>query len=340
MLIMAFMMPTTAESQTSPSLVNLGTAGDFVIIAKTGISTTGTTGITGDIGVSPVAATAITGFGLIMDVSNTFSISSLITGKVYAADYTVPTPTKMTAAIGDMETAYTNAAGRKSPDYTELYIGDLTGQTLTPGLYKWSSGVHVSAGGVTISGTANDVWIFQIAQNLELTSGAIVTLSGGAQASHIFWQVAGQVILGTTVSMKGNLLCKTQIVMSTGATLSGRALAQTAVTLDANVVTSPGTINNIGADPQLLPNQFTLEQNFPNPFNPTTNVNYSIAKSGHVRLTVFNAIGNNVATIVNEDKPAGNYSIQINGSNLASGIFFYRLESGNFSAVKKFILIK
>ncbi len=339
-LIIAFIVPTVAVSQSSPSRVNLGTSGDFVILSKTGISTTGTTHITGDIGVSPIKATAITGFGLIMDVSNTFSTSSLVTRKVYASDYTIPTPTKMTTAIGDMETAYTNAAGRTLPDYTELYNGDLSGKTLTHGLYKWGTGVQVSSVGVTISGTATDIWIFQIAQDLTLTSGAIVTLGGSAQASNIFWQVAGQVSLGTTVAMKGIILCQTKIVMSTGASLLGRALAQTAVTLDANAVTSPGTTTSIGADGKQMPDQFTLEQNFPNPFNPTTMINYSIAKEGQVRLTVFNAIGNKVATIVNENKPAGNYSIQLNGSNLASGIYLYRLESGNFSATKKFMLLK
>ena len=337
-LIIAFMIPASAKSQSSP--VNLGTAGDFVILAKTGITTTGVTGITGDIGISPAAATYMTGFGLIMDISNTFSTSSLITGSIYASDYTTPTPTKMTTAISDMETAYTDAAGRTLPDYAELYSGDLTGRTLTSGLYKWSTGVIVSAGGVTISGTANDFWIFQVAQNLELTSGAIVTLSGGARASHIFWQVAGQVILGTTVSMKGNLLCKTQIVMKTGATLNGRALAQTAVILDANAVTTPGNVSSIEEDGQFLPARYTLGQNYPNPFNPVTNINYSIAKDGHVKLALFNVIGNNVATIINEDKSAGSYLVQINGLNLASGIYYYKLESGNYSAVKKFIIMK
>ena len=135
MLMLALIMHTTAMSQST--VVNLGTAADFVALAKTGISTTGTTAIVGDIGVSPAAATAITGFGLIMDQSGTFSISSLITGKIYAADYTSPTPAKLTTAIGDMQTAYTNAAGRSLPDYTELYAGDVTGKTLTHGLYKW-----------------------------------------------------------------------------------------------------------------------------------------------------------------------------------------------------------
>ncbi|MDP3105149.1 MAG: ice-binding family protein, partial [Candidatus Methanoperedens sp.] len=162
----------TASAAQSP--VNLGTAGNFVILTKTGISTTGTTSIVGDIGVSPIDSTAITGFGLILDSTNQFSTSSLVTGKVYAADYTSPTPAKMTTAISDMETAYTDAAGRINPTATELYAGDVTGKTITPGLYKWGTGVLVSAGGVTLSGGANDVWIFQIAQDLTVENGAKV----------------------------------------------------------------------------------------------------------------------------------------------------------------------
>jgi len=81
-------------------------------------------------------------------------------------------------------------------------------------------------------------------------------------------------------------------------------------------------------------------QNYPNPFNPTTTIKYSLPKAGNVKLTVYNAIGSKVATIVNEYKTAGIYSVQFNGSNLASGIYLYRLESGNFSSVKKFILLK
>jgi hypothetical protein len=224
---------------TVQATVNLRSTANFAVLAKSGITTTGTTHINGDIGISPAAATFIEGFGLAMDASGTFSRSSLVTGNVYAADYTPPTPTKMTTAVSDMETAYTDAANRTLPDHTELYAGDVTGKTLTHGLYKWGTGLLISAAGVTISGSATDVWIFQIAQDLTVANAAIVTLSGGAQASNIFWQVAGQVTLGTTAAMKGIILCQTQIAFSTGATLDGRALAQTAVTLDANTVTRP-----------------------------------------------------------------------------------------------------
>ncbi len=227
-----------AAFAAGPATVNLGSAGNFVILAKSGISTTGSTSITGDIGVSPITASAITGFGLTMDVSNTSSTSAQVTGKVYAADYTNPTPTTMTAAVSDMQTAYTDAAGRTLPTATELGAGNIGGMTLAPGLYKWGTSVTIPTD-VTLSGGPNDVWIFQIGQNLTMSSATHVVLSGGAQAANIFWQVAGQTTIGTTSVFNGNILDQTAIVLNTGATLNGRALAQTAVTLDSNIVTKP-----------------------------------------------------------------------------------------------------
>lgn len=216
--------------------VGLGTAGNFAILSKSGIATTGTTSITGNIGVSPISSIALTGFGLTMDASNQFSTSSLVVGNVYAANYAPPTPSNMTIAIQDMETAYTDAAGRTLPNFTELGAGNIGGMTLAPGLYKWGTGVLIPPGGVTLTGSATDVWIFQVAQDLTANNGAIVTLSGGALAKNIFWQVGGKTTLGTTVDFKGVILSRTLISLNTGAVLHGRALAQTAVTLIANSV--------------------------------------------------------------------------------------------------------
>ncbi len=235
LIVFAFMACSVHAAQ---SAVNLGTSGNFVILAKTGISTTGVTSIVGDIGVSPAAASYITGFELILDSSNQFAASSIVTGKVYAADYEPLTPTVMTAAISDMQTAYTDAAGRTLPDYNELGAGNIGGMTLAPGLYKWSTGVTIPTD-VTLSGSSNDVWIFQIAQDLDISSGKQVILSGGARARNIFWQVAGQATLATTSVFNGNILSQTAIVLNTGSTLKGRALAQTAVTLDSNDVSLP-----------------------------------------------------------------------------------------------------
>src|SRR3989338_11460950 len=169
LMVFVFTVLLSAGSvYAAQSAVYLGTAGNYVILAKSGISTTGTTAITGNIGVSPIDSTAITGFGLIMDASNKFATSSLVTGKAYAADYTPPTPTTMTTAVSDMETAYTDAAGRTETSIvTELGAGDISGMTLSPGLYKWGTGVLINTG-VTLDcqGNSNAVYIFQIAQTL------------------------------------------------------------------------------------------------------------------------------------------------------------------------------
>ena len=236
LLLFVWSFTTGTTEAAGPQAVGLGTSGNFVILAKTSVSTTGTTAVVGDIGLSPAAATFITGFGLTMDSTNVFATSSLVTGRVYAADYADPTPANLTTAISDMETAFTDAAGRTLPDFTELGAGDISGQTLVPGLYKWGTGVLITSG-VTLSGGANDVWIFQIAGDLTVSNGAIVTLSGGAQAGNIFWQVAGETTLGTTSDFKGIILCQTLIALNTGAVMNGRALAQTAVTLDTNSIT-------------------------------------------------------------------------------------------------------
>jgi hypothetical protein len=223
-----------AGPASGPASVDLGTAGKFVILSKAGITTTGTTRITGNIGVSPIAASAMTGFGLVLDRSGAFSRSKLVTGMVYAADYAVPTPSNLTAAVSAMETAYTNAAGRTA-GVTELGAGNIGGLKLAPGVYKWGTGVTIPTN-LTLSGSQDAVWIFQVAGTLNISSATKVILEGGAQAKNIFWQVAGATTLGTYSTFNGTILDKANIALQTGAVLNGRALAQTAVTLDANAI--------------------------------------------------------------------------------------------------------
>lgn len=223
----------------SQAPVSLGTAGNYVILAKSGISTVPPSAVTGDMGVSPIDSTAITGFSLILDSTTQFATSSQVVGKVYAADYASPTPANLTTAVGDMQTAYTDAAGRTLPDATELGAGDISGLTITPGLYKWSSGVTIQTD-VTLNGGPNDVWIFQIAGDVTMAGSHSVLLSGGAQAGNIFWQVAGGVgvDVGAGSHFEGIILAQAGINLQTGATIKGRLLAQKAVTLDANTVTA------------------------------------------------------------------------------------------------------
>lgn len=227
------------------SVVGAGTptSPEYVILAKTGISTTGTTAITGDLGLSPAAATFLTGFSLVPDASACFSTSSYVTGNLFAANYstgTCTTPALLTTAVGDMQTAYTDAAGRAA-DFTEIGAGEIGGMTLPPGTYKWGSGVSISTN-VTLSGGPNDVWIFQIAGGITQASGAKVILAGSAGVplpKNIFWQAADVVSIGTTAHMEGVILAQTAITLKTGATANSRLLAQSAVTLDANAVTKP-----------------------------------------------------------------------------------------------------
>lgn len=233
----SLLFANNVATAASPATVNLGSAGNYVVLAKTGISTTGSTSVVGDLGLSPAAASYITGFALDLPAASAFSTSALVTGKVYAPGYAEPTPTVLTTAVLDMQTAYTDAAGR-APDVTELGAGNIGGMTLAAGVYKWGTGLTIPTD-ITLSGGANDVWIFQVAQNLDVSSGVKVVLAGGAQASNVFWVVAGQTTIGTTAQFCGNILDQTAIVLNTGATLNGRALAQTAVTLDANTVTIP-----------------------------------------------------------------------------------------------------
>ena len=223
---------STALLGLGPAPVRLGTAGAFAILSQTGITDVYASAITGNVGTSP-----ITGAALLLTCGE-------VTGRVFTVDAAGPLPcavtdaTGLTAAVGDMSIAYDDAAGRVSPNYTELGAGEIGGLTLTPGLYKWGTSLLITKD-VTLSGGPNDVWIFQVAGTLNQANAARVTLAGGALAKNIFWQVAGSVTLGTTAHFEGIVLGKTLIAVNTGASVNGRLLAQTAVTLQMNAITQP-----------------------------------------------------------------------------------------------------
>ena len=224
---------TNAIPLTGQSPVPLGKAGIFAILTKTGITDVFASSITGDIGASPITGAAIH-----------VTCAEMVTGTIYTVNAAGPLPcrvtdpTLLTTAVANMQTAYTNAAGRTNPNFTNLGAGHIGGLTLAPGLYKWTTGVSISSD-VTISGSATDVWIFQIAGKLTQASATKMILAGGALPQHIFWQTAGSVVIGTTAQAEGVILGKTLIALKTGASAKGRLLAQTAVTLEQNAVTAP-----------------------------------------------------------------------------------------------------
>jgi hypothetical protein len=213
----------------------LATTGAYVIMAKTGVSNVTGSSILGNIAVSPAAASYITGFGLTADATNTFSTSSSVTGKIYAADYAPPTPALLTSAFGDMETTYTELAGRPA-GVTELASGSIGSLTITPGVYKWSSSVAINTD-VTLSGSSTGIWVFQVAGDVTIATAMSVILGGQAQAKNIYWQVAGQLTTGANAHFQGQIYSKTAITFGNLATLNGRAFAQSRVNLDNNTIT-------------------------------------------------------------------------------------------------------
>lgn len=189
---------------------------------------------------SPIAAFAITGFGLALDASGVYSTSTsvLAPARIYAADYAAPTPANLTTAVLAMQAAYTDAAGRTPTDYTNLGAGDIGGLTLGPGLYTWDRTVDITAD-LTLEGCPSDVWIFQTTNHLNVSAAKHVLLSRGAQASNVFWQVAGTTTVLPGGHLEGVVLSQAGITLQTNASLHGRALAQTLIALDDNVVTAP-----------------------------------------------------------------------------------------------------
>jgi hypothetical protein len=229
----AWRFATNPAALTGQTPVSLGRARTFAILTKSGITDVFASAVNGDVGASPITGDAIH-----------LTCAEVMTGTIYSVNAAGPLPcrvtdpTLLTRAVGDMEIAYTDAAGRTLPDFIDLGAGQIGGLTLVPGLYKWNTRVLISTD-VTISGGRNDVWIFQIAGTLTQANATRVILKGGARAKNIFWQTAGSVAIGTTAHFEGTILAKTKIAMKTGASANGRLLAQTAVTLQQNAVTRP-----------------------------------------------------------------------------------------------------
>ena len=167
LMLLACVTVTSAASMLLPVMpqapVDLGSAGDFALLTKSGITSTGATMVGGDIGTSPIAATAITGFAL-TNSTGEFATSAHVNGKVYAASYALSAG-MLTTAISDMETAYTDAAGRTPSDTVEFSAGLIGNTTLTGGVHKWSTVVTVPVGQKLYFDAAGDpdtVWIMQI----------------------------------------------------------------------------------------------------------------------------------------------------------------------------------
>jgi len=228
-----FSLGSGTGTATGQAPVGLGTAGNFAILSKAGITDVPASVITGDIGTSPITGASI-------GVS-----CAEVTGKIYSVDAAGPAckttdAVLLTTAVSNMETAYTDAAGRTAGvgPFLNLGAGTVANQTLVPGVYTWGSAVTITTD-LTLSGGPNDVWIFQITGTLDMAPAKKLLLTGGALAKNVFWQVKDVATLGAGSHFEGIVLAQTKIALVTGASINGRLLAQTAVTLQSNTVTQP-----------------------------------------------------------------------------------------------------
>lgn len=246
---MTFLAARQAAMGAGPAPVNLGSTAPFVILSGAAITTTGGGTVTGNAGASPIAGSAI------------HLTAAQVKGTIYAVDSSGPTgsvvaPSLLSTAKGDLTTAYNDAAGR-SPTPTGPFLnpgsGNIGGLNLVPGLYKFTGTGSITGANVTLTGGPNDVWIFQVAADLEVGSSVQVILAGGAQAGNVFWQVGTSATIGTFASFQGTILASQAVSMDTSSTIVGRALAFTAgVTFDGASATLP--------TPE-YPNQVSLQVN-------------------------------------------------------------------------------
>jgi hypothetical protein len=232
----------TCASYDSPEPVDLGSACNYAILAKSGIATVPISDITGDIAVSPIASGAMTGFTLTLDSSGEFSTSSQVTGKAFAASYATPTPAQLTTAISDMDIAYADATARLNTDDKKKTVGVATigGETFFPGVYTFTTSLTI-ASDITFEGGPDDVFIIQIETTLYQTANTRVLLAGCAQAKNIFWRVKTSTYIGADALMQGIILGATKVVMITGSTLVGSLLTSKRVDLGKATITRQDT---------------------------------------------------------------------------------------------------
>ena len=214
------LMAVATTAQAAATVVPLGTAKQFAVLAGSGITNTGPTTINGDIGTFPT--TTITGRNE-MTINGTNHRGDAVTQQ----------------AKDDLVTAFKNAAGQGP---TNPITTDLGGKTLVRGVYNSASSLGLT-GTLTLNGQndPDSVFIFQAGSTLTTAPASRVVLTNGAQACNVFWQIGSSATLDTTTVFRGTILARTSITANTGSTIHGRLLARNgAVTLDTVTILKPG----------------------------------------------------------------------------------------------------
>jgi hypothetical protein len=209
-----------------PTPIDLGTAQGFRMLAESAITDVTASSVTGNVGLSPAS-------GAFIGIPCTEVTGTIFQADAGGAGCMIQDSVGLTTAVNDKRTAYT-VGNSRAPDYTELGAGNIGGMNLAPATYYWSSNLIIPTT-LTLTGGPNDVWIFQIAQGLDISTNVEVILAGGARAENIYWNVF-QATINVGAMMKGAINSATDIVVNTGATVNGRLLANTAITLQSNVI--------------------------------------------------------------------------------------------------------
>jgi hypothetical protein len=275
-LLVALTLANSASSSSSSAkaaaVVPLGTAQSFAILAGSAISDTNPPStIIGNVGLSPATGANITGL-----------TCASVTGVIYAVDAAGPAPCAVDApalvgtAKNDLTAAYLNAAAQ--PPDTVFAAGDnqLGGKTLVPGVYQLGAASTANLiGNLTLSGDGNSVWVFQATSTLVTASASSITLTGGAQACNVFWQVTSSATLNSGSSFVGTIMALTSISVFGGVTIDGRVLARNAaVTIAGDSISAPGCAPTQGipsreiyCDPSGKAYDLVIGQNLQPPYN-------------------------------------------------------------------------
>ncbi|KAK4702426.1 hypothetical protein P7C70_g3800, partial [Phenoliferia sp. Uapishka_3] len=247
-LVLAFLanaaqLPSVlAPRSTSATMIPLGVAGTYTVVAKTGVSTVPSSSVTGNIGIAPAAMTYLTGFSFTSADASVPSTSSQIKGLAFAPETIGSTSPQ--AAL-DMVAAYNNGAAQGPADFTELKGGALDGLTLTKGIYKWGTTVVLGVGQtLTLSGACGDVFIFQAAGAISTGANSNIKLVGGLQSNSIFWVGATALTTGVSSNFAGIILTYTNVVIGTSAALDGAIYTQTEAALHMATITPPKTCDS------------------------------------------------------------------------------------------------
>jgi hypothetical protein len=250
---------------------------------------------------------------------------------------------KFTFPLGDMSAV---AFDKNGTLYAAMRSGLIYTIDLNSGNYTRVCSVKVKIQSLAFDPLNNELWgtyfavigtnkdkIFKI----NLSTGDTVSIGNtgtGIMTNSIAFDGSGNLFgLTGAVNQVGNFI---SINKSTGV---GSIIGSTGITNLTGLTYSSDYAQGI-IDSKNIPSDYVLEQNYPNPFNPNTSIRYSVPKDGFISLTVYNSLGQKTMSIVNGFMKAGSYEVNFNASSFSSGVYFYRLDSGSFSSVKKMVLIK